>query len=172
MRVQWAVHSSVASNRAFWLVFKIYHDLWWFNRCCFFPQILIYLNSSWIWSRCIGSLFRQWISWMLFSWIWKLFPTCLLWKLSVIPLDCLRTINKESVVSDWRFSCSYLIVNFHIKLVKLLMLLIILLLILRRYLLFIYKLLLLFRRNHVPILMTDHLVTLNPLMLLWTTSLP
>ncbi len=107
---------------------------------------------------------------MLFSRIWKLFSTYLLWKLSVIALDSLGPIYKESIVCDRRFSCSYLIINLHVKLVKLLMLLIILL-ILRRNLLFINKLLLLFRRNHVPILLTDYLVTLNPLMLLRSTSL-
>jgi hypothetical protein len=108
---------------------------------------------------------------MLLSWVWKLLSTRLLWKLSVIALDSLWPVNKESVIGHRRFSCSYLIINLHVKLVKLLMLLIILLLILRWNLLFIYKLLLLFGRYHIPILLTDHLVTLNPLMLLlWAPS--
>lgn len=170
MRVQWTIHSSITSDWTLRFVLKIYHNLRWFNWSRFFPQVLVYLNNSWITSRSVRALFGQRMPLVLLSGIWKLFSAYLLRKLSVIVWDALGSINKESVISNWRFRCSYLIINLNVKLVKLLMLLIILLWLLRRDLLLIYKLLLLFRRNHVPILLADHLVTLNPLMLLGTST--
>ncbi len=167
-----AVHSSVPTYWALWLVLKIYHDFRRLNRRSLLSQILIYLDSRWIaTARGVRSFFGQRMCWMLFCCIQKLLSTHLLRKLSIIIWAYLRPINKESIISHRRLSSSNLIVYFNIKLVKLLNLLIFLLrLRLRWNLLFVNKLLLLFWRNHVPILLAYHLMTLNPVVLLLASS--